>query len=140
GGDDVWVEIRRRRPVAPSERESEPTQGRPFETRPEAPQEVTRAANDVAAAVRPAAPRPVDFPGGSALWPERTSASESAPVEPPSGRAVDERGHPARVVDPERTDARADQRPIETAQPAVVLPLTKNPLRSDSPPPLAGQA
>jgi len=140
GGDDVWVEIRRRRPVAPSENESAPSQGRPFETRPEAPQEVTPAASDLAAAARPAAPPSVDLPGVSALWPEQTSASQSAPVEPPSGRAVDEREHPARVVEPERADARADQRPIEPPQPAVVLPLTKNPLRSDSPPPLAGQA
>jgi twitching motility protein PilT len=135
GGDDVWVEIRRRRPTTPNDSPGELPQNSRPEVKAQAAQEVSRAASD--AADRPAAPRAVEFPGVSELWTE-PSASESAPVEAPSGSAVDERK--ARVIEPERIEPRADQRSVETSQPAVVLPLTKNPLRSESPPPLAGQA
>src|SRR5262249_4837154 len=88
---------------------------------------------------RPPLPRAVDFPGVSALWPE-PSAPDRAPEPAPSGSAVDERERKARVIEPERIEPRADQRSIETPQPAVVLPLTENSLRSDPLPLMAGQA
>jgi twitching motility protein PilT len=134
GGDDVWVEIRRRRPMTPTDNQSESPQDSRPDMRFQAAQDV-RVPSD--AALRPAAPRAVEFPGVSALWPE---PSDSAPVEPTSGSAADERERRARVIEPERIEERADQRASETSQPAVVLPLTKNPLRSDPPPPLGGQA
>lgn len=101
GGDDVWVEIRRRHQISAGEPPSEP----PHEVAEESTPRV------------PPAPRPMEFPGVSALWPESPAASESAALEAPQRDSED-----------------------EPPQPAVVLPLTKSPMRSDSRPPLAAQA
>jgi twitching motility protein PilT len=101
GGDDVWVEIRRRHQISAGEAPSEPPHEVPEESTPRVPP----------------APRPMEFPGVSALWPESPAASESAALEAPHRDSED-----------------------EPPQPAVVLPLTKSPMRSDSPPPLAAQA
>jgi twitching motility protein PilT len=115
GGDDVWVEIRRRRQTSAAPQ---------VESASDANENGTR---------RPAsAPKPVDFPGVSALWSE-------VPDSPPVGAlSVDEKR--TRVIEPERIPDREAPRAVDLPQPAVVLPLTKNPLRSDPPPPLAGQA
>jgi twitching motility protein PilT len=117
GGDDVWVEIRRRRQTSA------------------APQVESASDPDEDATSRAAsAPKPVDFPGVSALWPE---VPDNPPVEAPS-KSVDEKR--TRVIEPERITDREAPRAVDPPQAAVILPLTKNPLRSDSPPPLAGQA
>jgi len=124
GGDDVWVEIRRRHQISASEAESESPHAVPEES-----------------AYRvPPAPRPMEFPGVSALWPESPAASESAAIDSPHGDAEDDRSRPSRVVEPERSGERIVDRSDEPPQPAVVLPLTKSPMRSDSRPPLAAQA
>jgi twitching motility protein PilT len=117
GGDDVWVEIRRRRQTSA------------------APQVESASDPDEDATSRAAsAPKPVDFPGVSALWPE---VPDNPPVEA-SSKSVDEKR--TRVIEPERITDREAPRAVDPPQAAVILPLTKNPLRSDSPPPLAGQA
>ena len=117
GGDDVWVEIRRRRQTSA------------------APQVESASDPDEDATSRAAsAPKPVDFPGVSALWPE---VPDNPPVEAPS-KSVDEKR--TRVIEPERITDREAPRAVDPPQAAVILPLTKNPLRSDSPPPLAVQA
>jgi twitching motility protein PilT len=131
GGDDVWVEIRRRRLSGAAQARSEATE------------DVARAiADDVTAGTTArltAAPRPVEFPGVSALWGEPSPLSETAAAEQPSRSITDERERRSRVIEPERIQERTDERPVEAPQSAVVLALTKNPLRSDPPPPLAGQ-
>ena len=101
GGDDVWVEIRRRHQISAGELPSEPPNELPEESTPRVP----------------LAPRPMEFPGVSALWSESPASSESAAIESPQSDSE-----------------------YEPPQPAVVLPLTKSPMRSDSPPPLAAQA
>jgi twitching motility protein PilT len=131
GGDDVWVEIRRRRLPGAAQ------------ARSEASEDVAREiADDVTppTARLTAAPRPVEFPGVSALWEEPSSRSATAAAEQPARSTADERERRSRVIEPERMQERTDERPVEASQSAVVLPLTKNPLRSDPPPPLAGQA
>ena len=91
--------------------------------------------------VQPSAPA-VDFPGVSALWPE-TDRLRRCPVaeEAPPTRAIEPKdaGRP-RIVEPERTVERNAERTGETSQPAVVLSLARNPMRTEAPPPLAGQA
>jgi len=101
GGDDVWVEIRRRHQISAGELPSEPPNELPEKSTPRVP----------------LAPRPMEFPGVSALWSESPASSESAASESPQSDSD-----------------------YEPPQPAVVLPLTKSPMRSDSPPPLAAQA
>ena len=135
GGDDVWVEIRRRRQVSPAQTPQEPAEDIASDERHD---ETPTVPHDAAPRVV-AAPRPVEFPGVSALWSEASALSESAPGEP-SRSTGDEPDYRSRVVEPERIEERVEERPVESSQPAVVLQLTKNPLRSDPPPPLAGQA
>jgi twitching motility protein PilT len=129
GGDDVWVEIRRRRQPGATQEHSE---------------ETGDASDDSATAdgsIRvSAAPRPVEFPGVSALWPDPLPLAETIAGEQPPRSIADERDRRSRVIEPGRLQERPDERATEAPQPAVVLPLTKNPLRSDPPPPLAGQA
>jgi twitching motility protein PilT len=136
GGDDVWVEIRRRRQAGPAPTPEEPAE----DVATEVKHDETSALPHDAPPPIVAAPRPVDFPGVSALWPDVSAAPESSPVEPPSKSPGDDRDRRSRVVEPDRIEARVEDRSGEAPQSAVVLPLTKNPLRSDPPPPLAGQA
>ncbi len=117
GGDDVWVEIRRRRQTG-----AVPL----VESAGEADADGTRRS--------PIAPKPADFPGVSALWSE---VPDHPPVEARSS-SVDEKR--TRVIEPEPITDRETPRTVDLPQAAVILPLTRNPLRSDSPPPLAGQA
>lgn len=135
GGDDVWVEIRRRRQVSPAQTHQEPTADVASGVR----HDETPAVPYDASPRIVAAPRAVEFPGVSALWSEPSAASES-PAAEPSRSTGDEPDYRPRVVEPERIEERVEERPLESSQPAVVLQLTKNPLRSDPPPPLAGQA
>jgi twitching motility protein PilT len=128
GGDDVWVEIRRRRQPGPAPEHSDGTDESSAEIAP------------VDGSIRVTAPRPVEFPGVSALWPDPSPVAEPVAGEHPPRNISDERDRRSRVIEPGRLQERADERAVETPQPAVVLPLTKNPLRSDPPPPLAGQA
>jgi twitching motility protein PilT len=128
GGDDVWVEIRRRRQPGPAPEHSDGTDESSAEIAP------------VDGSIRVTAPRPVEFPGVSALWPDPSPVAEPVAGEHPPRNIADERDRRSRVIEPGRLQERADERAVETPQPAVVLPLTKNPLRSDPPPPLAGQA
>jgi len=128
GGDDVWVEIRRRRQPGPAPEHSDGTDESSAEIAP------------VDGSNRVTAPRPVEFPGVSALWPDPSPVAEPVAGEHPPRNIADERDRRSRVIEPGRLQERADERAVETPQPAVVLPLTKNPLRSDPPPPLAGQA
>src|SRR5262245_34729987 len=123
GGDDVWVEIRRRHSTSASDAQREPD---------------SDVIEDSALRL-PSSPRPMEFPGVSALWSESPPSSEPASIEPPP-RADHDQSRPSRVVEPERRDQGVVEHTAEAPQPAVVLPLTKNPLRSDSPPPLAAQA
>src|SRR6185295_6160878 len=76
----------------------------------------------------------------SALWPELPASADSAAIEPPQRSEDDDRSRPSRVIEPERSEERIVERSAEAPQSAVVLPLTKSPMRSDSPPPLAAQA
>ena len=126
GGDDVWVEIRRRHQGSPSQAQDEP----PPVATPEAPARVLHAS--------PA----VDFSGVSGLWSEPSSLPESPPVEEPSRSAGDDRDRRSRVIEPERDEERPAERTSDAPQSAVVLSLTKNPMRSDPPPPppLSAQA
>jgi len=128
GGDDVWVEIRRRRQPGPAPEHSDGTDESSAEIAP------------VDGSIRVTAPRPVEFPGVSALWPDPSPVAEPVAGEHPPRNIADERDRRSRVIEPGRLQERADERAVEGPQPAVVLPLTKNPLRSDPPPPLAGQA
>jgi twitching motility protein PilT len=129
GGDDVWVEIRRRRHSGTAQAHSEPTE--------ESAGEIATADGWIRVT---SAPRPVEFPGVSALWPDLPPTADPVAADQPPRNIADERDRRSRVIEPERMQERADERPVEAPQPAVVLPLTKNPLRSDPPPPLAGQA
>jgi twitching motility protein PilT len=128
GGDDVWVEIRRRRQPGPAPEHSDGTDESSAEIAP------------VDGSIRVTAPRPVEFPGVSALWPDPSPVAEPVAGEHPPRNIADERDRRSRVIEPGRLQERPDERAVEAPQPAVVLPLTKNPLRSDPPPPLAGQA
>jgi len=123
GGDDVWVEIRRRYQGGVSQVPSEPAVTVPQE--PVAP-------------VSPA-PSGVEMGGVSGLWPASPPPIESVFVTAAQQPTSDDQERQPRAIESERTE-RAVERPLETPQPAVVVPLTKNPLRSDSPPPLAAQA
>ena len=95
GGDDVWVEIRRRFGPAADRHGVEP----PTDER-------------------------VAFPGVSALWPAEPEQADTPPVQ---------------VVEPEYQEP-GEEPTAAPSQPAVVLSLTRNPLRPDAPPPLAEQA
>jgi twitching motility protein PilT len=135
GGDDVWVEIRRR-----FRRSDEQVPGPPQPAPP--------------VAEAPNAPQPE--PELETREPDRhrhpmPTASAAEALHAPRPERFGERERPGRIVEPERP-ARAiepdrSERIIEPAlaqapapQPAVVLPLTRNPLRPDAPPPLAEQA
>lgn len=167
GGDDVWVEIRRRfREPAEQAAAPEPPPTEPHVAagpRPPMPAASQVGRTDTAAeagetsafwhdrdrAAR--APEPEAEPGeadvharhaptASVAGVPHASASERASEGGRSGRIEPER--PARVIEPGRSE-----RIIEPAlaqappsQSAVVLPLTRNPLRPDAPPPLAEQA
>jgi twitching motility protein PilT len=124
GGDDVWVEIRRRHQNAPSPAPTEPAIDLPLEAPVRAPS--------------PA--RPVEFPGVSGLWSESPAVPESAPVQEPPRNVGDDRDRRSRIIEPERSAERVAERPAEAPQPAVVLSLTKNTVRSEPPPPLSAQA
>jgi twitching motility protein PilT len=129
GGDDVWVEIRRRRQAGAAQEQSEGAG--------ESSGELETADGSIRVT---STPRPVEFPGVAALWPDPALVAETAAEEQPPRNIADERDRRSRVIEPGRLQERAEERTIEAPQPAVVLPLTKNPLRSDPPPPLAGQA
>ena len=104
GGDDVWVEIRRRHQS-----------------------ESARAAEPVTA-----------FPGVAALWADGPGASV---VEESSERArVIHTIEPLRQAATRTEPDDSETQSTESPQPAVVLSLARNPLRPDTPPPLAGQA
>jgi twitching motility protein PilT len=107
GGDDVWVEVRRRHHGH--------ERGGGAESRH--------------------APRMTSFDGVSALWPESAAADDAS--ELPRGVVVTE---PARHAPPETEADDSDANSADASQPAVVLSLTRNPLRPDAPPPLASQA
>ncbi|HEX7797397.1 MAG TPA: ATPase, T2SS/T4P/T4SS family [Vicinamibacterales bacterium] len=129
GGDDVWVEIRRRRqPGAAQE---------PGEGSEESSGDIATADGSIRVT---STPPPVEFPGVSGLWPDPAQVAETVAEEQSPRNIADERGRRSRVIEPGRLQERAEERAVEAPQPAVVLPLTKNPLRSDPPPPLAGQA
>lgn len=128
GGDDVWVEIRRRRQVATGQKRA---------AAEDVAREVVHAVTAEAALRANLAPRRVEFPGVSALWAQPLAA---VVAEQPESKIGDERERRSRVIEPEPLSERSEERPVDAPQSAVVLPLTKNPLRSDPPPPLAGQA
>src|SRR5262245_56021530 len=113
GGDDVWVEIRRKA-VAP------PPLERRVERAPVSRQE-TR-------------PRTVEFSPPAAVAPPQETADVASP-----GAADEAVASPRRIVEPS-SDLETEPAAEEVAQPAVVLPLTRTPLRADVPPPLADQA
>ena len=123
GGEDVWVEIRRRRQNGASAvREEAPGEAVNHET----PQE-------------PFSSAPMEFPGVSALWEEPALAAGSPPDQ--AAPWTDVEADRPRIVEPERAAERSAERSPDTPQPAVVLPLTKTLVRSEQhPPPLAAQA
>src|SRR6185369_12145861 len=110
GGDDVWVEIRRRRQPGPAPEHSDGTDESSAEIAP------------VDGSIRVTAPRPVVFPGVSALWPDPSPVAEPVAGEHPPRNLSDERDRRSRVIEPGRLQERADERAVETPQPAVVLP------------------
>jgi twitching motility protein PilT len=132
GGDDVWVEIRRRRQPGAAQARSESTE--------EPAREMADEGTADGTAGVASAPRPVEFPGVSALWADPSPLAETVGGEQPAKSNDDGRDRRSRVIEPERKLERTAERSVEAPQSAVVLPLTKNPLRSDPPPPLAGQA
>src|SRR5262249_54086354 len=72
GGDDVWVEIRRRRQPGATPEDSDGIEEFSGEM----------ATVDSSMRVTPA-PRPVEFPGVSALWPDPPPAAETGAGEQP---------------------------------------------------------
>jgi twitching motility protein PilT len=129
GGDDVWVEIRRRHLCSPEQQDESESQNA-----------LSNRITEDAVADESAAPRTVDFPGVAALWQKPTASPANGPVEQLPRSLDDERERRSRIIEPERVTERVVDRPGDGSQPAVVLSLTKNPLRSEPPPPLAGQA
>jgi twitching motility protein PilT len=125
GGDDVWVEIRRRHHASVDRMHSDAFTPTSYDGLSDAP----------------ASARTVEFPGVSALWDDKRSSTGAVRQgETARARSTDAAEDEPRSIEPERSIARTADRAIEPAQPAVVLSLTRNPLRPDAPPPLAGQA
>ena len=127
GGDDVWVEIRRRHHGAGDKARNEASAASVASARP----------SDRGPAPAPESSRPSEFPGVSAWWPDTPQSTDGAEDD----MSV------VRTIEPSPEVALAGlgrERPVERteepSQPAVVLSLTRNPLRPDAPPPLAGQA
>src|SRR5262245_47887457 len=87
GGDDVWVEIRRRRQPGAAQARSEGTE--------ESARETATADGWVRAT---SAPRPVEFPGVSALWPDTPPVAETVAPEQPPRSIADERDWRSRVI------------------------------------------
>jgi twitching motility protein PilT len=127
GGDDVWVEIRRRHSGAADRARTEAS----------APSVTSGPSDSPPAPDRPSSRTAADFPGVSAWWPDTTRATDGVEDDTPVVRTIEPSSEaPLPAVGREQPD----QRPGEPSQPAVVLSLTRNPLRTDAPPPLAGQA
>jgi twitching motility protein PilT len=122
GGDDVWVEIRRRRPTSPGQ----------------ARDELSDDTSGDAEHHSSISPGQLEFPGVTALWPEPTAPA--VPVDTMTSSREEPGAERSRIVEPEKAVVRNADRSPEAPQPAVVLSLTKNPLRSDPHPPLAAQA
>jgi twitching motility protein PilT len=127
GGDDVWVEIRRRHQAAADR----PGAGPAAWAGDEAPDPIV-------------ASRPVEFPEVSALWTDPAALADARDAEEGAAAQPLERADSVplpRIIEPERTGepGAGRERTGEAPQPAVVLSLARNPTRTE-PPPLAGPA